>query len=423
MIKNGIFKIKGMRKKLPGILEITESKISIEFSVTQSYNKSIKFPETCNIEGRLADGSQITLLDCYQITFNSSFIGIFTILFNANSIVYGKSSFKDFSKIKVDSARFRITNLETLVQISGLKYESNRDTKNSFSLHYRLPSKIPLFTKNGLKLSIEFDYKASIVEGAAKAQIFQFCYLSIETNKRKTSNLLEKVAYNFTKLLSMILYLDCKIMSFDIIQNKNEPKAKLKIVRPGFSDVEPNKPLLNQAILPFNEILSNKKILKNFYSAEVEYILVLNLLYEVTFKKHYFDENSFLNIIQAYEGFFKRFIEDDYRIKFKLKKDDKITLDNIIQSVFDQFPKSIFNKVSQNKETLKRKAVKSRNYYNHYHKQKSTDVLEGVDLFILTEKMKFVLLYTIFISLGVNPDFLEKNLIFHRSSKFYQAFT
>jgi hypothetical protein len=53
---------------------------------------------------------------------------------------------------------------------------------------------------------------------------------------------------------------------------------------------------------------------------------------------------------------------------------------------------------------------------------KTADVLEGGALLAMTEELKFILIYSLFIKLGADKDALEKNLIFHQHSKFHQAF-
>jgi hypothetical protein len=147
---------------------------------------------------------------------------------------------------------------------------------------------------------------------------------------------------------------------------------------------------------------------------------VINLLFDTFFIKEYFDENSFLNIIQAYEAYFERFLKKDFQNTNNTIK--KITLDMKIKDIFLKLPDKISNQISSDLIQLKKYAVASRNYYTHYTNKKNENVLDNLNLFILTENLKFIILYVLLLNLGIDSELLEEDLYKHKRSKFLQVF-
>lgn len=52
----------------------------------------------------------------------------------------------------------------------------------------------------------------------------------------------------------------------------------------------------------------------------------------------------------------------------------------------------------------------SRNYYTHYNRNKKKNVLEGEELFYLSERLKILLVCAILEEIGITKDLLEKSI-------------
>ncbi len=145
---------------------------------------------------------------------------------------------------------------------------------------------------------------------------------------------------------------------------------------------------------------------KRFYSDPNISHIWNNLIDSLEVKKVY-TSNDFLVVIQAIDGFSIRF-----------RKEEKSFL-NQLRALRDEF-KSI-DKVCLTEEDLEAAKV-SRHYYSHIlslKKKQTRNVLEGVPLFILTKKLRVLLICCVLNFLGLPNELINKLLNKSNNSLLY----
>ena len=107
-------------------------------------------------------------------------------------------------------------------------------------------------------------------------------------------------------------------------------------------------------------------------------------------KKHLYGSVDFLIVIQALEGFCRRFRSKKYRKAHGLPERDYSELLPIMGSLLDEFGDiELIQKCKIDKEAV----VDSRNYYSHFMpKQKDSKELDGIELYDLTMRLRILLI-------------------------------
>ena len=137
-------------------------------------------------------------------------------------------------------------------------------------------------------------------------------------------------------------------------------------------------------------------IIIKWYDTEQNLAPIRNHLIESIKIKRVFTSLDFLIIIQALEGFHRRFINSD-----------RIKLETLMQELY-----YLFNDVAKVNRTALNisQVVGSRGYYSHFYK-KDSSVLEGIELLNLTEQLRIILICCVLQLIGFNKDLIAKLII------------
>jgi hypothetical protein len=138
------------------------------------------------------------------------------------------------------------------------------------------------------------------------------------------------------------------------------------------------------------------QIIKKWYGDKQNLAPIRNHLISSVKTKKVFTSLDFLIIVQALEGYHRRFIH---------KKDDKV-LKTRLGELIDLF-KGI-NKITNNPINITH-VVSSRNYYSHFF-DRNKNVLDGVKLFYLTNQLRNLLICCVLRLLGFDIGLTNKLL-------------
>lgn len=141
------------------------------------------------------------------------------------------------------------------------------------------------------------------------------------------------------------------------------------------------------------------KIIINWFGSNKNLAPIRNHLIESIKPKKIFTSLDFLIIIQSLEGYHRRFID-------KRNKKKEPFLKTRINELFELF--NDIQKIQQNPIDLN-KLVKSRNYYSHFF-EKDEDVLDGIELFELTEKLRNLLICCVLHLMGFEMELINRIL-------------
>jgi hypothetical protein len=154
------------------------------------------------------------------------------------------------------------------------------------------------------------------------------------------------------------------------------------------------KPNSHEFLFTHNDIAEIfSGIIIKWFETEQNLAPIRKHLIESIKNKKVFTSLDFLIIIQALEGFHRRFINSG-RIKLESRI---IELYNLFNDV-----------VKVNRTTLNTaQVVGSRGYYSHFY-DKNSNVLEGIELFNLTEQLRIILICCVIQLIGFNKDLIAK---------------
>ena len=241
--------------------------------------------------------------------------------------------------------------------------------------HYNL-------TQNTLFELSRIKSKKSFVELLNKAEMFrQFLSLaSLSTVDYLNVTLFDNEDYHLTKKGNKIYN---PISLFFIREQENIPKPKRY-----------------QFLFTYEEIKDVfPEIIKKWYSLKVEFTPIRNHLLESIKTKRVFTSLDFLIIVQALEGYHRRFIEN-------VSGKKKIFLRTRIEEVLVLFDS--VKKIHNNRINLTH-VVKSRDYYSHFYK-KDRKVLDSLELLKLTEQLRTLLISCTLRLTGFEMDLINRLL-------------
>lgn len=133
-----------------------------------------------------------------------------------------------------------------------------------------------------------------------------------------------------------------------------------------------------------------QSILKKWYLQQADIAPIRHHLIECVRQKGSFSSVDFLIIIQAIEGFWWRFRDDDYKRSNHLNSKKQTHLNTILESLINEF-KDI-KQLNLNEINIS-EVVDSRHYFSHFIlKEKKPYAKDGLELYCLTNKIRKLLI-------------------------------
>lgn len=154
-------------------------------------------------------------------------------------------------------------------------------------------------------------------------------------------------------------------------------------------------------------------ILKKWYNEQADIAPIRHHLIECVRWKNFFSSVDFLVVIQAIEGFWWRFRDDDY--KRKNNKRGQTRLNTILESLITEFNEIERLKLS---EINVKEIVDSRHYFSHFvHKANKPFAKDGLELYHLTCQIRKLLICCLLNFVGFSNDQIA-NIVKESNSSF-----
>lgn len=381
------------------------------------------------IHGKTSDAKEITLLQCSQCS-SVNFSADFPIVrYNCHFLIIGKyvNSLDEKAQYWV---RFRIPELTYWCHPRALRYfeKCSKDNKaaqkgivfNSVcDDNENVISEVEINDNTSIiiKRGVNFDGTNELLN----PQFEQYTYVNI-IKKEETSikELLSDIcAYeSFISLASFSVVKSTDIIFFDkdVFQQCDSRKY--------YKDIH----LIHQYNKLNNGNRQNKnidflfqystiedvypEIIKKWYNAPIDLFPIRSHLIDSLEKKSVYRSVDFLMIVQAIEGFWWRFRDDDYKTKNGLSKKLNTSLSKILNELLAEFSDiEILNECKIDIEAV----VDSRHYYSHFlgltEKPKK---LDGVLLFKQARKLRILLICCVLSFVGFEHSKID--VIFKRSN-------
>lgn len=143
-------------------------------------------------------------------------------------------------------------------------------------------------------------------------------------------------------------------------------------------------------------------VLKKWYSEQDDIAPIRHHLIECVRQKGVFSSIDFLVVIQAIEGFWWRFRDDDYRHKNNVKSNNNTSLKTILESLIIEF-KDI-DRLKLNEINIE-EVVDSRHYFSHFvYKSKKPHAKDGLELYHITKQIRKLLICCLLNFIGFSND-------------------
>lgn len=147
-------------------------------------------------------------------------------------------------------------------------------------------------------------------------------------------------------------------------------------------------------------------IIKKWFLEQAEIAPIRHHLIECVRRKGFFSSVDFLIIIQAIEGFWWRFRDDDYKRSNYLKSKKQTHLNTILESLINEF-KDI-EQLNLNEINIS-EVVDSRHYFSHFiPKEKKPNAKDGLELYCLTNKIRKLLICCLLNFVGFTNSQISK---------------
>lgn len=384
------------------------------------------------ILGQTTTGKKITLYKCFESAWLQNYPGIKTSTYTANFLFIGHH-FCSSSDLRFNSLSVAVHNLSSWLQIYGFeKVESDYYLKSS-EIKYKLPEELNFDIDDQKSIAFNFTFIAPFREKTDRIELEQKSELEI---KSKNSNHFEDILndyFHFQHFLEIGFYENTfpnsmLLKSDNLKREIGDKKTSLHIqvyFRPHINSVLIKKNNKNNFLFRYTDIKDEfGSVIINWYKNKDLLKPITSFLTDSFNKNTPFNENSFLNIIQAIETFHRRFRKNSILSKDEHKdKIDKIlesvnpeykqwlqerlnfsnepTLHMRLEEIIDGSRNETLDKLISDKVQFIRDVKNSRNYYTHFDKRLENKALKGNQLFYLTEKLKVLLSVTVLQEIGI----------------------
>ncbi len=358
------------------------------------------------ILGRTADGKDVTLINNIRSLKINAGADFPLVRYTCNFMVIGKHV-KSLDEKRNYWATARIPELSLWCQPGALtttmSFDKNKSVNHvslSFSTEFRskknVISHIKVDNNTGIKIMKGVRYNGDHLA----PELEQFSYLEIRKKEKTSIKELLTNIFMFEQFLSLATLSIVKssaitlydrsiyqqidktrfyraihiIHAFSERRNLQRPELKSFRYLFDFSSIEDIYPL----------------ILKKWYNDPIELAPIRYHLISSLEKKRYYSSIDFLIIIQALEGFCRRFRSKKYRKTHCLPERDYSDLYAMMGSLLSEFEDiDLIKKCEIDKDAV----VDSRNYYSHFMpKDEDKKVLDGIELYELTIRLRVLLI-------------------------------
>ena len=358
------------------------------------------------IYGKTAENKEITLINnirALKLNFSADFP---IVRYTCNYMVIGKHV-KGLDEKRNYWATARIPELTYWCQPGAITttmfFDKNNNSKMiniSFSTEFRsrkddiISVKVNEDTVVKIKKDVRYngDHFAPEVEQ----------YSCLEIRKKGKSSIKEIVSYifmfeQFLSLATLSIVKSSKITLYDKSTYQQEGRTRFYREIHFIHAFRERNNLQSAEAKMFRHLFDYPDIkdvypvvIKKWFNEPIELAPIRDHLISSLEKKHLYGSADFLIVIQALEGFCRRFRSKKYRKEHGLLERDYSDLFAMIGSLLDEFDEI---ELVQKCDIDINAVVDSRNYFSHFMpKQKGSKALDGYELYKLTMRLRILLI-------------------------------
>lgn len=371
--------------------------------------------------GKTSDAKDITLIQCRQ-SFSLNFSARFPILrFTCDYMIVGKHILGLDEKCQY-WAMVRIPELTYWChpEAIGLNYLNGDGEKDisrialSFNIKYR--------DEENIIDEVQIDENTSIVllrgvsfnesEQRLSPKIEQYTYIEVhKKNSTSIKDLLSDI-FMFEQFLSFATLKIVKCSSITLYDQEQYQEGKgqkyykaIEVIHPFFDRQDLKSQPTKSYDFLFNHTTIKEiypEILKKWYNEPMELAPIKGHLISSLEKKKVYSSVDFLIVVQAIEGFYRRFRSAKYRKEHNIEGKASSKLHPMLTELLSEF--SDIDLLKRNTIDIDA-VVDSRIYFSHFMpKTSSLKAIDGWELLEEARKLRILLLCCVLSLLGFNND-------------------
>lgn len=436
-------------KKIPGTLSFAEHKgkaiLNLLGTLVEPHNL-LKARTMPLIYGFSESGKQITLYQCSNLGAHLSFPGFSTEKYNVARVFVG-GYLGGGGDITFKTVSVSLSNASEWVNVSGIEYTmtaSGGDTTLKYS------ARKVVEVNWGKEWKIEILHRASVQPPKHSlettiASITERVQFKIESSEEKPFDwFLQKI-----DLISNFLTLGIGAPVFPLAIDGTTERAVLIIdnvtrypdVAIFFSMAEDPRMLKNRTwnemLFAYRHITADfETMIKKWFEKAELLSPVYNLFFGTFYNSSMYLQHEFLSLIQALESYHRRvcvgkYLEDKpyepirktlteripadldssfkESLKSRLKYGNEFSLRKRLKDVLDRYSKFATGLIDDF-DVFISQVVDTRNYLTHYTHELEEKAFKGYDLYVLCQKIKFLIEICFLSELGLSEDSISRRL-------------
>jgi hypothetical protein len=397
-------------EQLPGFLKYGKNS-SIELDLFGRFDnyENPSSTEDNIILGVTSKGRKITLLNCFEKSRGMSFPGFAESSFSALYMFIGQH-YNSPEEIAFESCSIEYSDFNTWLDISGFDQVKHDNEAREITIKYKQPENIEFKINDEWMGEINFYFNGpKYFKPVNKASIEQMPYLNITPIRKTTFKEFRKIYTIFSSFLALN-YFDYPIVKSIVFTEAKEKKhehdsdfnavelysnSKVKSKNYKLHANEQNFLIQYKPYeMKFPEFIQNWYILFNKIEASI------NILTECFMKRNSPIEFHFVSLVQALENL-------DRRITGKRNA----YLDERLTNIVTILPPKVSDTLLYNEPDFIERIKNSRNFYTHYKDNHESNAAPLSELFILSEKLKIILISLVLKEIGFSNEETEKIIL------------
>ena len=263
-------------------------------------------------------------------------------------------------------------------------------------------------------------------------QLGQISSLALIASEEKSFDEFREIIYHFQRFLALVIgeNVYAREIKFGDLETVmiNEGKRMSVAFPVEIFTAPPDVKIDVLMPLPYRKIEEVfGEVIAKWFSCRERLEPVFNLYFDVQYKRQRFNENSFLNTIQAVETFHRRTrknsvldknehkqriegilksvnAEDAQWLKEKLMFSNEPSLHQRLEDLIKSYEMPLLVKIIGDKQAFIQRVKWSRNYYTHYDSSNEKKALTDSELFYENEKLKILLKTCLLKEIGFDED-------------------
>ena len=349
------------------------------------------------IWGLSSENNDITLLQNFPFATKNTSCPFPVMHYDCQFLIIGKhiKSLKEGGKY---SARILFDELSFWYRPNIVKCKYNEKEKEiAFISSFNNNSSIDIQVTENIKFSFDSQISVSQEDMGLTTELTQSTDLVISFTEPTCLQYILNVVKEFEVMLSIATLSHVQCKSFYVYdesrETEDERKQKIEIMHHYFrEDYKPNKKFYNY-LFTYDDIKTHlSNVLQKWYATE-DIMPIRSHLVDSLNRHGVFSSTDFLIVVQAIEGFYCRFRQDNESLR------------KIIENLVTEFSDV---RCVEMEEDDYQKIVDSRHYYSHLLPPgKKTHVVQGKELYELDFKLRKILLCCVLNFMGLDNSTID----------------